>query len=130
MNFDATGLSLLSMMGLALGVDYSLLMVARYRQSIAAGEAHDAATAAAVAAATAGRTVVVAGVVLITAMAAALVLSPASLLLSTSLGVIIVAVFSILAALVGVTSALALFGRHLDRWRIGKTREPRLLPAV
>src|SRR5947209_14115063 len=59
---DAVALSLSSMMGLALGVDYALLMVSRYREELAAGA--DPETATGLARASAGRTIAFAGAVL------------------------------------------------------------------
>ena len=58
---DAVALSAASMLGLALGVDYSLLIVTRFRSSLAEG--HAPKQAASIAANTAGRTANFAGVV-------------------------------------------------------------------
>lgn len=112
--------SLSSMMGLALGVDYSLLLVARFRENLAAG--YDARRAAALAAATAGRTVMFAGLALLAAMAAAVVLSPGDLLLSSAAGVVVVTVLSVAGSFVAAPAALALLGTGVDRWQFGRPR--------
>ena len=62
-DLDAVALSAASMIGLALGVDYSLLIVTRFRESLAEGNVPR--QAASIAANTAGRTANFAGVVLL-----------------------------------------------------------------
>lgn len=114
-----TAVQMTAMMGLALGVDYSLLIVSRFREELAADEDVDPRTAAATAAATAGRTVLFAGAVLVVAMALAVVLSPGSILVSVATGVVIAVGLSLLAGAVAVPAALTLVGRRMDRWRIG-----------
>ncbi|HEX6712174.1 MAG TPA: MMPL family transporter, partial [Thermoleophilaceae bacterium] len=61
-DLDAVSLSAASMIGLALGVDYSLLIITRFRSSLLEG--HKSRQAASIAANTAGRTANFAGVVL------------------------------------------------------------------
>ena len=118
---DAISTSLASMMGLALGVDYALLMISRFREEMRAGSgAGAAADAAAGAALTAGRTVLFAGVTLIAAMAVALLLSPGTVLLSAAAGVIAVTTLSVLAAVTFVPPLLLLLGPNLERWRLGR----------
>ena len=68
------------MMGLALGVDYALLMVSRFREELAAGA--PPAEAAALTRHTAGRTTAFAGSTLFLAMAVTLLVMPGSLFLS------------------------------------------------
>jgi RND superfamily putative drug exporter len=111
--------SFAAMMGLALGVDYSLLIVSRYREELYADDAVSPRDAAATAAATAGRTVLFAGLVLIAAMGLAVALSPGNVLVSVAAGVVIAVVLSLVSAAVAVPAALAVIGRRIDRWRIG-----------
>ena len=66
MTIDALALVVCTMMGLALGVDYSLLIVSRFREELAAGREPWAAAAAT--RASAGRTTLFAGVILIVAV--------------------------------------------------------------
>ncbi|MGI8801259.1 MAG: MMPL family transporter [Solirubrobacteraceae bacterium] len=112
-------ISFASMMGLALGVDYSLLVVSRFRDEL--GDADDkesvrrAATAAAV---RAGRTVAFAGGAVGVAMLCALVVSAGTLLLSAVLGVIVVVVIGVLGTVVVAPAALVVFGRHVRRHRL------------
>lgn len=110
--------ALTSMMGLALGVDYSLLLVSRFREELSRGLAPvDAATAAQ---RTAGRTVLFAGVTLLVAMLAAILLTPGDFLFSAAASVATVAIISMAGAFLAVPALLALLGTNLDRWRIGQ----------
>ena len=74
-DLDAVALSAASMIGLALGVDYSLLIVTRFRESLAEGNVPR--QAASIAANTAGRTANFAGLVLLAITIVAFFLSPA-----------------------------------------------------
>lgn len=114
--------SFAAMMGLALGVDYSLLIVSRFREEIYAGSRVTPAEAARTAAATAGRTVMFAGAVLTISMLIALALSPGNVLVSVSSGVVIAVLISMFSAAVAVPAALVVIGRRIDRWRIGAPR--------
>jgi putative drug exporter of the RND superfamily len=113
---DAVSLNLASMMGLALGVDYSLLTVARFRREQARGLS--VADAAEVAQATAGRTVRFAGIVLVAAMITGLFLSPGAIMLSATVGVIVAVTLSLAASYTVLPAALAFWAPHLDRWRL------------
>ena len=108
---------LASMMGLALGVDYSLLMVSRFREARRRGA--DVPQAAAVAARTSGRTVVVAGATILATMVVSVLLAPGTFLQSAAIGAASAALVAMVAALTAVPAALVLVGRHLERGRIG-----------
>jgi len=87
MSIDAISLVVCTMMGLALGVDYSLLIVSRFREELAGGRtAYDAAMRSR---ATAGRTTFFAGATLLAALGLSAFVQPGSLLLSlaTTVGV-------------------------------------------
>jgi RND superfamily putative drug exporter len=120
---DAIALSLASMMGLALGVDYSLLIVSRCREELARGLS--GRSAASLAANTAGRTAAFAGVVLIAIMSMALLLSPGSVLLSAAVGTLVVTVLGMLGALLVTPAVLALLGPRVEMGRIGRSRARR-----
>jgi RND superfamily putative drug exporter len=114
---DAFALTVCTMMGLALGVDYALLMVSRFREELAGGA--DPATAARLTRRTAGRTTVFAGSTLMLSMAVAFFIVPGSLLGSLAATLVLVVALSVLVALVPAPAALALLGPNIDRWRIG-----------
>src|SRR6185503_8199567 len=119
---DAAAVTTVSMMALALGVDYGLLIVSRYREEVAAGKDH--AEAAAIARRTAGRTVVFASVTLWVAMLIAVALSPGDLLRSMATGTLAAVTASATLAVVGVPAALTLLGRNVDRWRFSGAGAP------
>jgi len=114
---DGFALTVCSMMGLALGVDYALLMVSRFREELDAGAAP--AEAARMTRRTAGRTTAFAGSTLFLAMLVTLFVMPGNLLLSLAGTAIVVTAISVLvAALVG-PALLVLTGRNVNRWRLG-----------
>ncbi|HEX6688208.1 MAG TPA: MMPL family transporter [Solirubrobacterales bacterium] len=114
---DAFALVVCTMMGLALGVDYALLMVSRFREELAAGATPDEAARAT--RRTAGRTTVFAGSTLMLSMLVAFFIVPGSLLGSLAATLLIVVALSVLVAVVGGPAVLALLGPDVDRWRIG-----------
>ncbi len=114
---DILSLSLLSMMGLALGVDYALLLVSRFREALAQGQR--TRQAATLAANTAGRTTIFAGCVLASLMLAVIILSPGGLLRSASIGAIISTVFAMISGLLVVPAMLTMLGPRVNKWQIG-----------
>jgi RND superfamily putative drug exporter len=121
-SLDTVAVSLASMMGLALGVDYSLLMVSRFREELGRREPVDAALTAS---RTAGHAVQFAALVLLVAMAVAALVAPGNLLLSAAMGVVIVTGVSMLAALTLVPVLLALMGHRIEWLRFGRKRPQR-----
>ncbi len=127
---DAFALTVSSMMGLALGVDYALLMVSRFREELAGGATP--ATAARTTRRTAGRTTVFAGSTLFLSMLVSIFIVPGSLLISLATTVIVVVMISVLTSTLVAPGLLALLGPNVDRWRIGKpaTDDSGLMVAV
>jgi RND superfamily putative drug exporter len=118
---DAFALTVCTMMGLALGVDYSLLMVSRFREELAGGAAP--LGAAWTTRRSAGRTVAFAGSTLLLSMIVALFIVPGSLLASLAGTLAMVVVLSVLVATVAGPALLSMLGPNVDRWRIGKEPE-------
>ena len=114
---DGFALTVCVMMGLALGVDYALLMVSRFREELETGT--EPLEAARMTRRTAGRTTAFAGSTLFLAMLVTLFVMPGTLLISLAGTAIIVTGISVLvAALVG-PALLAITGHNVNRWRIG-----------
>jgi RND superfamily putative drug exporter len=109
-------LSIASMIGLALGVDYALLIVSRFRDELRAGR--DPAEAATVTRRTAGRTTVFAGGTLFVSILIAIVVVPGSLLFSLCLAVGVAVVLAVLGPWLVAPAILVLLGGRIDRWRL------------
>jgi putative drug exporter of the RND superfamily len=127
---DAFAMTVCSMMGLALGVDYALLMVSRFREELAEGaEPIDAARATR---RHAGRTVMFAGSTLLLSMIVSLFILPGSLLASLAGTVCMVVILSIAVATIAGPAILTLLGPRVNFWRIGGSRKegPSRLMAV
>jgi putative drug exporter of the RND superfamily len=107
--------NMLTAVGLALGIDYSLFVLSRYREERAAGKSKEDAIAAA--GATSSRAVFVSG----TAFAVALLgmlLVPDNIMRSLAIGAIVVAVVSVLAALTLIPAILGLLGDRINAVRV------------
>jgi RND superfamily putative drug exporter len=113
---DALALNMLTMIGLALGVDYSLLIVSRFREELARGLSVEEAVIEAVA--RAGRTVIFAGTALAVGMLGALMIAPGALLESATFGVIVACLLAVAAALFAIPAGLAVLGTNVDRWQL------------
>jgi RND superfamily putative drug exporter len=118
--------ALATMMGIALGIDYTLLMVTRFREWRAVGLEPEAATVATLD--TAGRSVIVAGSTVIVSMLGLFAMG-LTFMQGAAL-VTIAAVFIVLAAAVTLLPALlGFFGRWVDRLRLPLTRRNTLQVA-
>ncbi|SDO77008.1 putative drug exporter of the RND superfamily [Nakamurella panacisegetis] len=108
-------INLTTALGLGLGIDYGLLLVARFREQLAAGEVVDVAVARTVA--TAGRTILFSAAAVVAALAT-LILFPLYFLSSFGYAGIGVVLIAALGALVLIPAALALLGRRVDAGRL------------
>jgi putative drug exporter of the RND superfamily len=102
-------------MGLALGIDYSLFVLSRYREERAGGR--KVADAIGTAGATASRAVLFSGLAFTLAMAG-MVLVPDTILRSLALGAILVGVVSVVAALTLLPALLGLLGDRVNALRL------------
>ncbi len=116
-DIDAFALTVCSMMGLALGVDYALLMVSRFREELAAGK--EPMEAAWTTRRTAGRTTIFAGSTLLLSMLVSIFILPGSLLASLAGTLAMVVLLTVAIATVVGPAVLTLLGPNVDRWRIG-----------
>jgi uncharacterized membrane protein YdfJ with MMPL/SSD domain len=108
-------INMLTGMGLALGVDYSLFVVSRYREERGRGRGELAAIEAA--GATASRAVLFSGSVFVVAMFGML-LVPNSIMRSLAVGAILVGIVSVVAALTLLPAVLGLLGDKVGALRI------------
>ncbi|MFI6317748.1 MMPL family transporter [Nonomuraea sp. NPDC050556] len=103
------------MLGLAVGIDYTLFIVTRYRQELLQGRSH--ADAAAMAVGTAGSAVVTAGITVVIALAG---LAVAGIPFLTEMGLAAAATV-VIAALIAITLVPATLGLLGSRVRPGRT---------
>jgi RND superfamily putative drug exporter len=115
-HIELLALAAMGMMALALGVDYSLLAVSRFREEREAGAEVPEAIQSTVAAT--GRTVLMAGAGLSLAMVVAAVALPGAVATSVGIAVIIATALSVFSALFVVPALLVLFGSRLERWSL------------
>jgi uncharacterized membrane protein YdfJ with MMPL/SSD domain len=102
-------------MGLALGIDYSLFTLSRYREERLQGR--EKLDAIAIAGATAGRAVLFSGIAFVLAMLG-LLLVPSTIFRSLAAGAILVGIVSVIAALTLLPAVLALLGDRVNALRI------------
>jgi putative drug exporter of the RND superfamily len=102
-------------MGLALGIDYSLFVISRFREERARGLDKDAAIA--MTGATASRAVLFSGTTFVIALLG-LFLVPTNVLRSLAAGAVIVGVVSVAAALTLLPAMLSLTGDRINALRI------------
>src|SRR5499427_8100954 len=104
------GPTLATMIGLGVGIDYSLFMVNKYREHQGRGAGHREAVALSVA--TAGSAIVFAGTTVIIALVS---LAVAGIPLVTTLGLVtaVAVLTAVLAALTLLPAVMSLLGRHL-----------------
>ena len=104
-------LNVSTVIGLGLGIDYSLLVTNRFREELRAGATVEQAVATT--AGTAGVATLISGGTVLIGFGA-LMLSRLNTLWSMGLGGVVVVAGSVLASLTLIPALLALFGRHID----------------
>ena len=129
---DATN-SVILLIGLAVGVDYSLFYIRREREERARGKGPEAALEAA--AATSGRAVIVSGLIVLIAMAGLFVTGQRELL-AVGVGTMLVIATAIAGSLTVLPALLSKLGDRVDRGRIPflgfrrEARDSRVFTAV
>ncbi len=109
---------LVSLIGIAIAIDYSLLIVYRYREEL---ELRPPGEALQVTMATAGRAVLFSGVTVAIGLAL-LVLLPLPFIRSMGIGGVLIPLVSIAAALSLLPAVLAIMGHRVNRWRVVPAR--------
>src|SRR5438093_1966005 len=108
-------INMLTGMGLALGIDYALFVVSRYREERVGGRERQDAIAGA--GATASRAVLFSGSMFVVAMTGML-LVPSNVMKSLAVGAIAVGITSVLAALTLLPALLGLLGDRVNALRV------------
>ena len=103
------------MLGLALGIDYSLLAVQRFREELDRGRSViDAVT---ITGDTAGRAVALSGATVVIALGG-LLFVPLNTFLGIGIGVMAVAIASVSSALFLLPAVLRVLGHRVNKWRL------------
>jgi uncharacterized membrane protein YdfJ with MMPL/SSD domain len=111
--------NIVALIGLAIAVDYSMLVVFRYREELAkTSDPHEALRTTM---ATAGRATLFSGMTVAIGLAL-LVLMPLPFIRSMGVGGLLVPVVSIAASATLLPAMLAMMGRGVNRWRIVPAR--------
>lgn len=111
-------LNLVTGLGMGLGIDYSLLMVNRFREELHAGKSVEEAVAQTVA--TAGKTVFFSGITVMISLAS-LMFFPQMFLKSFGYAGVSVVAIAILGALIPLPAILALLGTKIDKFVVRKS---------
>ncbi len=122
-NVAIYAINLTTALGLALAIDYALLMVSRFREEL--GRGHEPAQAVVRSVQTAGRTIVFSGATVMAALAVLLIF-PLYFLRSFAYAGIGVVLISMAAAVVVLPALLAVLGRRVNSGRLpwARNREP------
>ena len=127
--------SMILLIGMAVGVDYSLFYIKREREERAKGAGH--VDAVEIAAATSGHAIVVSGIAVTVAMAGMFVVNDI-VFSSIAIGTILVVLAAMISSITVLPALLAKLGRWIDRpripllWRLSQRAggEPRFWKAV
>ena len=106
---------MITMIGLAVGIDYSLIIVSRFREELARGL--DKYDAIARSGATASRTVVFSGITVVVALAGMLII-PTTIYRSLAVGAILVVISAVMASLTLMPAVLILLGHRVNALRV------------
>jgi putative drug exporter of the RND superfamily len=115
--------NMITMMGLAVGIDYVLFIVSRYREERAGGQEKLAAIERA--GATASRAVLFSGITVVVALIGLLIV-PTTIFLSLAAGAILVVLCALAAALTLLPASLSLLGDRVEAGRASRLVPPRL----
>ena len=115
--FDVSvfAINMVSMMGLATGIDYSLFIISRFREERALGR--DKLDAIAVTGGTASRAVLFSGLTVVLALLGLLIV-PTNIFASLAIGAILVVSMSVIAALTLLPAVLGLLGDRVNSLKI------------
>jgi uncharacterized membrane protein YdfJ with MMPL/SSD domain len=108
-------LNILTMMGLAVGIDYTLFVISRYREE--RGRGLEKIDAIAATGATANRAIFFSGMTVVLAMSG-MVIIPLDIMISMGVGVMLVVVTTLLTALILLPAVLSLLGDHINALRV------------
>lgn len=107
--------NIITMIGLAVGIDYALFIVARFREERQRGR--EKVEAIAMAGSTAGRAVFFSGLTVVFALIGLLII-PQSVFVSLGIGAITVVIVAVLATLTLLPATLSIMGDRVNRFKV------------
>lgn len=119
MNLSIFLLNVVPMIGLALGIDFALLLVSRFREELAVKSVKEAVIKSVE---TAGRSIAFSGICVFLGLSGMLIIQ-IDLFQTVALGGMVVVVFSCLTALTFLPALLGVIGPNINRWRILRVKE-------
>lgn len=111
--------NMITMMGLAVGIDYSLFVVSRFREERQNGKNKNQAIA--IAGATAGKAVLFSGLTVVLGLLGLFII-PMNIFQGLATGAVFVVIFAVLAALTLLPAMLSLLGDRINLLKIGWRR--------
>jgi RND superfamily putative drug exporter len=121
MDVSVSAIPVAGLVGLGVGIDYALFVVARYRENRAAGQSDDAALASAMG--SSGSAVVFAGSTVVLATSA-LGITGVGILTSIGLATALMVLSAVAAAITLLPALLRLLGHRIDSGRIVRRHRP------
>jgi putative drug exporter of the RND superfamily len=127
---DSFLLSIVTMIGVGISIDYSLFVLTRFREELVRardeGRAEPVAHAVGIAMRTSGRTILFSGtIVMISLVSLFTVKSP--MFMGMALGAVLVVLCTLLTAWTMLPALLAALGDRVNRWRLPKRLQPATL---
>jgi uncharacterized membrane protein YdfJ with MMPL/SSD domain len=116
-------LNIASMIGLGLAIDFSLIVVSRFREELKKHQ--DPQLATAITMATAGRSIVYSGITVMLAMLVLTLMVDLMVIRSISLGVMLVAATALIAGVTLLPAVLGLLNHRLERLRVIPKGKPK-----
>jgi len=107
--------NMLIFMGLAVGIDYSLFIVSRFREERRRG--HEKVEAIAFAGNTASRAVLFSGMTVVLALVGLLII-PTKIFVSLAVGAILAVLVAVIGAMTLLPAVLSVLGDRIERWRV------------
>jgi RND superfamily putative drug exporter len=123
MDLSFTVTNMITMMGLAVGIDYSLFILTRFREERQRGR--EKIEAITIAGATASKAVFFSGVTVMLALAG-LILFPMSIFKTMGIGAILVVLVAVIASLTLLPALLSLFGDKVNKLRLPFVPRPKI----
>jgi putative drug exporter of the RND superfamily len=124
---DAFMLSIVTMIGVGVSIDYSLFVLSRFREELvrarADGRTDPVVAAVGTAMTTSGRTIAVSGTIVVVSLCSLLVVN-SPLFRAITAGAVLVVLCTLATAWTALPALLAVLGERVNRWRLPRRFQP------